>query len=146
MTYAVSTWESHSFEMEHRSLPVMAIACESNLSHRVTKLKGLPYMTATKCLDFFTPLPPLSKIFYVVLNWQIWGIIWTPSPLLCGRHIWKPPKCLRLLAWGYIRKRMHEVAICRIENCLGSNILQSSNYLSYSSSHAASITWSWNSW
>ena len=37
MTYAVSTWESQSFEMEHRSLPVMAIACESNL-HKVIDL------------------------------------------------------------------------------------------------------------
>ena len=45
-------------------------------------------MTSHNFWIFFNPKSVL-KIYTVYL--QIWGISSSPSPLLCGHHIWKPP-------------------------------------------------------
>ena len=56
-------------------------------------LRGLPYMTSTKCLDFLTPesawpVPwPVRKMYV-----RRFGASFSLPPLsLWGRHIWKPP-------------------------------------------------------
>ena len=52
---------------------------------------GLPYMTSTKNLVFFTPSPPLyAKSVPFVRKFGVFLFL-DPFPLLFGRHIWKLP-------------------------------------------------------
>ena len=45
----------------------------------------LPYMTSTECWDFLTPCPQ-----YVPCVRKLAASLNPPSPILCGRHTWKP--------------------------------------------------------
>ena len=47
--------------------------------------RGLPFMTSAKFSDFFTPCPHFHANFLTTSAFP-----WSPSPLECGRHKWKP--------------------------------------------------------
>ena len=51
----------------------------------------LPCMTSTPCSDFL-PSPHSVPNCYVLFVRKFGVLFGPPSPFMCGRHIWKPPK------------------------------------------------------
>ena len=59
--------------------------------HRTRKVKGGFHIWSPQKFWSFWP-PPLSLRKLFILSVHKFGVFFDPLPLLCGRHIWKPPK------------------------------------------------------
>ena len=57
---------------------------------RAEREMALPYMTSARILNFLT-LSPLVMFTLFMQPRSFCLLFMDPSPLECGRHIWKPP-------------------------------------------------------
>ena len=58
---------------------------------KIRHIRGLPYMTSAKLLDFWPP-PPLVTVTNQLILFLLSAFGGPPLPTThCGRHVWKPP-------------------------------------------------------